>query len=532
MASVYAGRLSGIAGFQRLVAIKIIHSHLAAEDEFIKMFLDEARLSAGIQHPNVGEVFEVGEDDGLYYMVSELILGQSLRAVFRRAAQHGLAIPHTVCARVASNVCSGLHAAHELKGIEGESLGLVHRDVSPRNILLTYDGFVKLIDFGVAYAQGRISQTDVGTLKGKIGYMSPEQLRCEPLDRRSDIFSLGVMLYQIVTGKQPFNGMTDMERLKKIMQYQFDIPSTVVRRLDPLLEGIILKAMAWYPEDRYKTAVDMAADLNQYIRRVAGLVESSALSKMMNSLFQAEHEYHLEKVRECQKKERDPKEYGVKERDPREHGLKDSSLSKRTQPALPRAIVKQYSEEKHRRLRRLKKLSIGLLAVSVVFGLSVWGITALLSSSNAGESSTRDTAGEQQTASSSAAVLRVGENHESIGAETPPNSEQAETDITSLVSISLSLLPSDAGVSLDGIVLAPGTNELLLSADGAPHRLQISAEGYLDEVETVTADRDKTLEISLVQKVQKTSEKKKKRQRQNSPRSKKNADLLEASPYR
>ena len=525
MASVYAGRLSGIAGFQRLVAIKVVHSHLASEDAFIKMFLDEARLSAGIHHPNVGEVFEVGEDAGIYYMVAELILGQSLRAVFRRADQRGLNISPVFCARIATDVCGGLHAAHELKGLDGESLGLVHRDVSPRNILLTYDGFVKLIDFGVAYAQGRISHTDVGTLKGKIGYMSPEQLRCEPLDRRSDIFSLGVLLYQIVTGKQPFHGRSDMERLNKIMKYQFDKPSTLVRRLDPQLEEIILKAMAERPDERYAAATDMAADLSEYLRRVDSVPETGALTKMMNTLFQEEQDYHREKVRAHQKKESVPEEHEDKEI--------DESFLKKTHPELPRSIFKKKSEDKY---GRLKKLSFALLAVLIVLGGAVWGISTILfsvegdpgivSSSDVGAPLTEDTTGKN-----TAGLARAGETKGNVGAAKSPGAERDDADITSVVSISFALFPKDAAVLLDGIVLAPGTNEVLLSADGSSHRLQISAEGYWDEIATVTADRDRVLEISLVQKTVETK-KSSKRQRRNTPKFKKKAARLEASPYR
>src|SRR5512137_562086 len=182
MASVHVGRISGMAGFEKLVAIKVIHPNLASEASFVRMFLDEARLAAQIHHPNVGEVIEVGEDDGLYYMVSELIVGQSLRNVYRRAEALGREIPRPMSADICAKVCQALHEAHELKDGDGKPLGLVHRDVSPRNVLVSYNGFVKLIDFGIAFAQGRSSHTDAGKIKGKMGYMPPEQLRGEPAD--------------------------------------------------------------------------------------------------------------------------------------------------------------------------------------------------------------------------------------------------------------------------------------------------------------------------------------------------------------
>ena len=298
MAGVYAGRLSGIAGFERLVAIKIVHSHLSSQERFIRMFLDEARLAARIHHSNVGEVIEVGEDNGLYYMVCELILGQSLRSFHRRASKRSVEVSSVHYARIISATGLALQAAHDLTDSNGEPLNLVHRDVSPRNILLTYDGNIKLIDFGIAYAQGRMSHTDTGTLKGKLGYMSPEQLRCQPIDNRSDVFSLGVVLYQMITGKQPFFGNSDIERFNKILAHQFKKPGELVAHLSPELESIILRAMAHAPEDRYASAAAMSRDLETFVKHSEESVDSASLSHLMHALFSEEHDYHLKKIRE------------------------------------------------------------------------------------------------------------------------------------------------------------------------------------------------------------------------------------------
>ena len=518
MASVYAGRLSGIAGFQRLVAIKVVHSHLAAEDKFIKMFLDEARLAAGIHHPNVGEVIEVGEDRGLYYMVGELILGQSLKAVFRRAAERDVVIPHFVSARIASCVCYGLHAAHELKGGDGEPLGLVHRDVSPRNILLTYDGFVKLIDFGVAYAEGRISHTDEGTLKGKIGYMSPEQLRCEPVDRRSDIFSVGVVLYQMVTGRQPFYGTTDIERYNKMMQYEFDRPRDVVPDLNPLLEKIILSAMARHQDERYPTATALAVDLDEYIRQTREVAEPTILPKIMNALFQGEQAYHLEKVRERRKNNGASVSSDL--------GWVKQNLE-RTSPYSLRAIRKRQRELTHS--RRKKLLVVALVLLPAVIGLYVLATGALNPSPDNGYRVMEEQAGEVSKTSSRERMEAVV-SHGSLNGVVDRASVSSTLDSTPVINISLTLNPTNAFVELDGIEFGSGTKELSLPANGAHHRLRVFADDYREETVTLTADSDKSMTISLVPNQRET---KKRRGPQWSEKlmKKRKASILEASPY-
>jgi serine/threonine-protein kinase len=175
MAEVYVGRLPGMAGFEKFVAIKLIHPHLSKEKQFIKMFLDEARLAASIHHPNVAEIFEVGRDGDVYYMVGELVLGQNLHTTMKAVKDAGIVFPEALSAHVVSQICLGLHEAHEQKDPDGKPLGLVHRDVTPRNILLSYGGYAKLADFGVAWAANKLSHSEVGSVKGKIGFMAPEQ---------------------------------------------------------------------------------------------------------------------------------------------------------------------------------------------------------------------------------------------------------------------------------------------------------------------------------------------------------------------
>ena len=288
MGTVYAGRLVGMAGFERLVSIKVIHPHLAAETAFIEMFLDEARLAARIHHPYVAEIYEVGEDHGVYYMVGELVLGQDLHRLVETADKQGFTIPRAVLASMLADVAKGLHEAHELKDEDDMPSHLVHRDISTSNILISYKGYVKLIDFGVAWARRRLTHTRNGAQKGKIGYMPKEQLLGQPVDRRADIFALGVVLYTAAVGTHPFPYDNEGEQVAKMLKGEFHSPRMIDPDIEPELEAIILKAMATEPEDRYRTASEMEKDLLAFVSETATGDTKKQLADLMHTLFQNE----------------------------------------------------------------------------------------------------------------------------------------------------------------------------------------------------------------------------------------------------
>lgn len=288
MGTVYAGRLVGIAGFERLVSIKVIHPHLAAKTSFIEMFLDEARLAARIHHPNVAEIHEVGEDHGIYYMVGELVLGQDLHRLIETADGQGMTIPRPVIAGLLSDVAKGLHEAHELRDEDDVPIHLVHRDISTSNILVSYKGYAKLIDFGVAWARRRLTHTRDGAQKGKIGYMPKEQLLGQPVDRRADIFALGVVLYTATVGNHPFPYDNEGEQVAKMLKGEFSSPRMVNSDIEPELEAIILKAMATEPEDRYQTAAEMEKELLVFVSQHAVGDTKKQLADLMHSLFRKE----------------------------------------------------------------------------------------------------------------------------------------------------------------------------------------------------------------------------------------------------
>jgi serine/threonine-protein kinase len=264
MAMVWAARVRGTRGFQKIVAVKTMLSKLSEDAQFEQMFLDEASLASQIRHPNVVEISDLGEQDGVLYLAMEWIDGVPLNQLMKAAKPAG-GVPLAVAVRIVMNAAAGLHAAHELRDGKGQLIGLVHRDVSPQNILVTYDGVSKVVDFGVAKATAMGGgATMVGQLKGKVGYMAPEQVRGEAIDRRVDIFALGIVLYALTTGKHPFRRENEAATMYTIASNDVVVSP---RKFSPgypaSLETVLLKALAKDPAERYSTASEFLRALDQ-----------------------------------------------------------------------------------------------------------------------------------------------------------------------------------------------------------------------------------------------------------------------------
>ncbi|MCC7535255.1 MAG: serine/threonine protein kinase [Deltaproteobacteria bacterium] len=259
MASVFIARAVGVAGFQRLVAVKALHPHLARETEFISMFLDEARLAARIHHPNVVATLDISEGQGGYFIVMDYIEGDSLAGLFRRAKRAGQRIPLDVVLRVGLDAINGLHAAHELTDDAGQVLKLVHRDVSPQNVIVGIDGVSRLTDFGVARAESRLSSTRDGQFKGKLAYMAPEQIRTSrDIDRRADIFAMGVVLWECMVGERLFKAEDNAEILNRVLNEPIPKPADLVPSIPPTMSDSVMYALERDRELRYATASDFA----------------------------------------------------------------------------------------------------------------------------------------------------------------------------------------------------------------------------------------------------------------------------------
>ncbi|HTJ82663.1 MAG TPA: serine/threonine-protein kinase, partial [Polyangiaceae bacterium] len=286
MASVHLARMDGPGGFQKWVAIKRIHPNLVEDDQFVDMFLDEARIAAGINHANVAQVFDLGKDDGTYWIAMEYLHGEPLRELMRRCEDRGHLISPDIAARLCADAAEGLHAAHELRGKNGQLLGLVHRDVTPHNLFVTYEGYTKVVDFGIAKVADRLSETRAGTLKGKLAYMSPEQVRGQDdVDRTTDVFALGVVLWELTTGHRLFRMDTDLDTLEKVQACVVPQPSTIVPDYPPELESVVMKALAKRKADRYQTAREFSRARQGFLMRQGAMVGPEEVSQYTRAVF-------------------------------------------------------------------------------------------------------------------------------------------------------------------------------------------------------------------------------------------------------
>jgi serine/threonine-protein kinase len=284
MAEVFLAIASGPAGFNKLVVLKQIRDQLADDPEFLAMFLDEARLAARLNHPNVVQTNEVGEDGRRYFIAMEYLEGQPLNRIVQRLAKDGrLTLPMHV--RILIDALAGLHYAHELADFDGTPLQVVHRDATPHNIFVTYAGQVKVVDFGIAKALGSSAETRAGVLKGKVSYMAPEQALGEKVDRRADVFAVGIMLWEALAGRRPFKGQNDVVILQKLVAGEIPSPGTVRDDIPELLEAICMKALARDREERYASAEDMQRALEAALEKLGERPQLRAVGDLVTKTF-------------------------------------------------------------------------------------------------------------------------------------------------------------------------------------------------------------------------------------------------------
>ena len=288
MAEIFLARTLGPEGFEKVVVLKKILPLHAEDPTFVRLFLDEAKLAATLDHPHIAQVYELGKLDGDYCFTMEFVHGQDVRTLLQRTSRTGGQVPIAHAVHVARDVAAALHYAHERRQKGGELVGIVHRDVSPSNILISYEGIVKLVDFGVAKAATSSTRTRTGALKGKIAYMSPEQAAGAPIDRRSDIFSLGIVLWEMVATRRLFKAENDLATLQKIITSDPPPPSQLRAECPPELERIILRALARDLDARYQTAEELQLDLEALAREHKLDQSSVALRSSMQALFHGE----------------------------------------------------------------------------------------------------------------------------------------------------------------------------------------------------------------------------------------------------
>lgn len=292
MAEVYLARQVGPGGYQKLVVIKRVRPHLARDQDFVGMFVNEARLAAMINHPHVVQIFDLGEDDNArggsdWFLAMEYLDGRDMLQVGRACRSHNKAVPFDVTARIIADACAGLEHAHNLRGADGKLLDLVHRDMSPENVIITFEGQVKVVDFGIAKARDNSIRTQAGQIKGKLGYVAPEAILGKPVDARADIFAIGATLYLFLSGRPAFSGATPMEIFERSLKPP-PAPSEVNNRVPPVLDQICVKALAQDRDQRYRTAGEVRGALDAYLQSTGRPLGPPQLSQFMRILFPPE----------------------------------------------------------------------------------------------------------------------------------------------------------------------------------------------------------------------------------------------------
>jgi serine/threonine protein kinase/TolA-binding protein len=298
MAQLYRAKILGVQGFEKLIAIKMILPHLAKEHELVNSFIDEAKLAALLNHQNIVQIYDFGSMEDSYFISMEYLFGKDLRGIATKSKEKNVPVSLEHALYIMSRACSGLDYAHKLKDFQGKPLNIIHRDISPQNIFVTYEGDVKILDFGIAKAASQSTITQYGMIKGKVAYMSPEQAAGKFIDRRSDLFSTGILLYELVTGIRMFTGDSTMQILAKVREAEFEPPESVTPGLPEKVFSILKRALAKEPEERYQSCGEMLRDLEECMVELSLRPTAGGLARYMKELFQDEIAAEDEVIRE------------------------------------------------------------------------------------------------------------------------------------------------------------------------------------------------------------------------------------------
>jgi serine/threonine-protein kinase len=498
MAEVFLAVVRGPAGFNKLVVIKQIRPQLAEDPEFLGMFLDEARLAARLSHPNVVQTNEVGQEGERYFIAMEYLEGQPLNRVVHRLQKSG-GLPLAMHLKVIVNALAGLHHAHELTDYDGTPLGVVHRDITPHNIFVTYDGQVKVVDFGIAKALNSSSETRTGVLKGKVAYMGPEQARGERVDRRADVFSVGVMLWEAATGKRLWKGVPDITILQRLLAGEIPTPRSVKPDVPEKLEAIILKALAHQREDRYATAADLAMDLEGFLDETGERVHERDIGKLIVSHFEADRS-KIKGIIDEQLRAKPaggvPEVATLPVIDQNTHSNSGSGPQSSRSGSLTDASSSQSG--------KVEIIGAGSSSTSYTGPSALF--TASSSTPGEGSGSKRGLvaagalvvgaalaiAGWQLTKSPTPGPVAA-----STGAATTDKATATATTAGD-VEVSITANPPEAKIYLDDKLLAGNPYKGKLPKDGASHQLRIEAPGYTTRTDTLSLERDRSMDVVLV----------------------------------
>ena len=496
MANVYLAVVQGPAGFNKLQVVKRLRRlDLGEDSDIVAMFLDEARLAARLNHPNVVQTNEVGEVDGEYFLAMEYLDGQPLNrfmhrlrnaAAYRDRAPGTVSRDEAVLLRVLADSLAGLHHAHELADYDGSPLNVAHRDASPHNIFVTYDGQTKVVDFGIAKAATRSVQTNTGVLKGKIAYMAPEQARCKPLDRRADVFVIGIILWEILAGQKMWKGLADMEIVNQI--FSRELPSLEALRPDvPAdLAQICARALAYDADDRYASAAEFCADLIDYLDGEGLRITTEEIGQVVQGLF-ADKRNDLRAVIDRQLSGLRASGIPPAPLDLTGQGPASvrsmSGIGSTSQLQLPNLSVASSGDSSLTRPSPQPHPGRRLLVPSLV-GASMAALVTLLV-----------LRGRVPPAPEPSAAAPV----ESV-APVAPAPAPVPVPTPSTIELRVTAVPSSAKLFLDDVPLDSNPFVGRFPADGARHLIRVDAAGYATQKEFALFDGDATLEFDLERK--------------------------------
>lgn len=499
MADVFLAAAQGPAGFSKLQVIKRLRrSELGDEHDVVTMFLDEARLAARLNHPNVVQTNEVGEADGEYFIAMEYLDGQPLNRILHRLRQlpRGQEARHEAIAlRIVADALAGLHYAHELADYDGTPLNVVHRDASPHNIFVTYDGHTKVVDFGIAKAATRSVNTSTGVLKGKISYMAPEQARCKPLDRRADIFVIGIVLWEILAGRKMWKGLEDMAIINNIFSHEIPTAAQARSGIPPELARIVDGALAYEVDDRYPTAADLRADLLGYLEQAGQRISTEEIGALVAHLF-SDRRAHLQAVIDGQIKRLRtmggaplldvnsyPPPSGRSGLTGSGSGSKSAQLPNLSFPSADGSGLTRQSQvappaPPQPQGRRLMYSALGgAVAAGVVALVVIKGSTP-------------------EAAPPPPSVTAV----EAAPAQAAPPPAPAAAETPKTIELRVSASPASAKLFIDDAPLGSNPFTGRFPADGARHIVRVEAQGYATQKELATFNDDVSMEFDLEKK--------------------------------
>jgi len=481
------------------VVIKRILPHLARQRSFVSMFIDEARIGSLVHHPNVVEIFELGQVGLDLFLVMEYLAGENSSGMMRRLVGRGERLSHALAAHIVAEACAGLDAAHDLRDDAGTPLELVHRDVSPQNLFLTYTGEVKLLDFGIATAAHRLSQTATGQLKGKFSYMSPEQCRGEALDRRSDIFSLGVVLYELSTTRRLFKRSNELMVLKAVCEEPIPRPTREHAGFPPALEAICMRAMSRDRDRRYATAREMRDDLLEVVGSLGDGAPGEVLGAEMERLFAD----RIEEKRQMMSQVRSGTDLGFMPSAEVDEGVDVPQVSRVS--ASPRTATQAPTLSEGDAPKHGARLAVLLVLLVAAGGFATWWYYLRVpggSGAPAIEASVTSPAAGRPASAPAAPAVNPTPGPAADPAALPvadpavlPATDPAALPATILVHVETT--PPGATVLLAGVSWGKTPVDLQLPAASAPVKLQLRRKGYADVIQSLPLDRDQRVIVTL-----------------------------------